>query len=335
MTSHRLIRPALLGLTAALLAVSVGCTPPRGNKPAVPRSGVLTGAWFHPRGSADQAGEQALWRRREADAGRRYDIAQTFYRFDKPFPSWREPWHLRQGRTPLITWGAVSTSQVNSGRHDAIIRARATSLRNLRGPVFLRWMAEMDGRAKAPLAEPQPLRERLAADARHLPTGRATNVAFVWCPNAWAWDIDNAARWYPGDHVVDWICADGYNWAPTRPGASWDSFERIFANFYNWGARKGKPMMVGEFGAIERRPGEKAAWILDMARTLRTRFPDKGHRLVRRAARRAGTDLRLAAGLDPVHLPGLERRGPPPLLQPLPAVAGRSAPPRSPDGRCR
>lgn len=267
------LQPVLLLLTVAVLTATVGCAPPRGSKPAVPRSGVLTGAWIHPRGS-DRTGEQALWRRREADAGRRYDIAQTFYRFDKPFPSWREPWHLQQGRTPLITWGAVSTSQVNAGRHDAMIKARATSLRNLRGPVFLRWMAEMDGRAKASLAE-SPSRYVSAWRRIHgiFRRAGATNVAFVWCPNAWAWDIDNAVRWYPGDDVVDWTCADGYNWAPTRPGAKWDAFERIFANFYRWGAAKGKPMMIGEFGAIERRSGEKAAWILQMARTLRTRYP--------------------------------------------------------------
>lgn len=275
MNQHRVARLTLAALVVAVLAASCARFPHvDGSKPPVPRTGALTGAWFGPRGDQARAAEQALWTRREADAGRTYDIAQTFYRFDKPFPTWRESWHIQRGRTPLVTWGAVSTSQVIAGRHDGTIRARAAGLRDLDAPVFLRFMAEMDGRAKAPLAESP---QRFVAAWRRLHdifqrTG-ARNVAFVWCPNAWAWDIGNAARWYPGDDVVDWTCADGYNWAPTRPGARWDRFERIFANFYEWGAAKGKPMMVGEFGAIERRPGEKAAWIADMARTLETRFP--------------------------------------------------------------
>jgi mannan endo-1,4-beta-mannosidase len=49
----------------------------------------------------------------------------------------------------------------------------------------------------------------------------ATNVVWVWCPNAT--DVPNAtsAPWnhwtnyYPGDTYVDWVGIDGYNWGNT------------------------------------------------------------------------------------------------------------------------
>jgi len=100
-------------------------------------------------------------------------------------------------------------------------------------------------------------------------------VAWVWCPNAWAFDVStaNGAQWYPGDDSVDWICADGYNWFPVRAGAKWTSFETVFRNFYNWAGTKSKPLMVGEFGAMEGSPGQKAQWINDARTALKVKFP--------------------------------------------------------------
>ncbi|CAN5853152.1 hypothetical protein BH24ACT3_BH24ACT3_14870 [soil metagenome] len=245
-------------------------------QPAVPESGVLTGGWFAPEGDWLKATEQRLWEQREADAGRTYDVAQTFYSFGKSFPTWREPWHIAQGRTPLVTWGAVSAADVAAGRHDATIRDRAAGLRDLDAPVFLRWFGEMDGNAKRALAgDPATF----IAAWRHMHdefrAAGADNVAFVWCPNAWAFDVSlqNAMQWYPGGQYVDWVCADGYNWAPTWEHADWTSFETVFANFYDWAAGTGKPIMIGEFGAMERNPGEKAAWIQGVRSTVKARFP--------------------------------------------------------------
>ena len=102
----------------------------------------------------------------------------------------------------------------------------------------------------------------------------ATNVAWIWAPGAWAFDvsINNGAKWYPGDDVVDWIGADEYNWAPTQVGAPYASFETIFSNWYGWASAHDKPLMVAETGALERNPGDKAAWIKAMANTLKTKY---------------------------------------------------------------
>lgn len=245
-------------------------------QPAIPESGVLTGAYVQSRPSYVKADEQAVWRQRQEAAGRNYDIAHMFYAFDKPFPTWREPWQISQGRTPMVTWGAADTAKIIAGDYDAMIRERARGLKALGAPVFLRWMAEMDGNAKAPLAgSPQ----RFIAAWNHITelvrSEGADNVATVWCPNSWTYDANAAAasQWYPGPATVDWVCADGYNWAPVQANAPWTSFHDVFVNFYDWAVTTGKPIMIGEFGVIERNPGEKAAWIRDIGTALKTSFP--------------------------------------------------------------
>ena len=109
------------------------------------------------------------------------------------------------------------------------------------------------------------------------------NVSWVWCPNAWGFATGEAQKYYPGDEYVDWICANGYNWAPGRDGDQWRSFEWIFQHFYDWAAGRGKPLMIGEFGAQERKPGEKAEWIREAAQTLEDEVHrDQGRRLLQR-----------------------------------------------------
>jgi beta-mannanase len=162
-----------------------------------------------------------------------------------------------------------------SGRYDALIKQRADGMRNLHAPAFLRFYWEMDGNKKDKWSKSPA---EFVAAWRHVhaifAAEGANNVAWVWCPNAWAFDVNtqNAAQWYPGNDVVDWICADGYNWA--RPGSTAKpaSLQKIFQNFYNWAGTKNKPLMIGEFGAIETAPGQKAAWINAARTTLKTRF---------------------------------------------------------------
>jgi len=138
-------------------------------------------------------------------------------------------------------------------------------------------MWEMDGRKKAEdtrhpalyVAAWRRIHDVFAAEG-------TTNVQWVWCPNATAFragDERNAPAYYPGDEYVDWICADGYNWAPGRQGDQWRSFADIYGPFYEWGMARRKPLMVGEFGAQERNPGDKAQWLTEAREALKTKFP--------------------------------------------------------------
>jgi hypothetical protein len=50
--------------------------------------------------------------------------------------------------------------------------------------------------------------------------------------------------------------------------------DQIYEDFYAFGLSTGKPMMVGEYGCLERAPGEKAAWFEQARTTLKERFPE-------------------------------------------------------------
>jgi beta-mannanase len=210
----------------------------------------------------------------ESQLGRKLDIVHYFYRWGTIFPTWRERWDLAGGRIPLISWAGYDTDAIRWGRQDAVIRARADGVKGLGQPVFLRWLWEMDGRrARCYVTSPSSF----IAAWRHIWTifhdRGATNAAFVWCPTDWGWVTGNPARYYPGDGYVDWLCADGYNWAPGKPGAPWASFVSIVTPFYTWAKGKGKPIMIGEYGCQERRPGDKAHWVDSARNAMETRFP--------------------------------------------------------------
>ena len=251
---------------------------PPASAPASPSApGALFGAYVQ--GDSHTPDEQmAAVEEREHDLGRRLAIDHHFYPWEEEFPTIREQADLRAGRIPLISWnGKTLNLAIGLGQHDDLIRTRARAVKALGDKVMIRWMWEMDGRNKADHTRHPAL---YVAAWRHIhdvfAAEGATNVRWVWCPNATAFraeDARNAPAYYPGDEYVDWICADGYNWAPGRTGDEWRSFASIYTPFYEWGMTRQKPLMVGEFGAQERNPGEKAQWLAETRDALKTKFP--------------------------------------------------------------
>jgi hypothetical protein len=273
----RAVRVVLvLGLVLGLVPAS----PPAGaagrpGGPLVPASGFLVGSYNkHGDGSGLERERQATLEL-ERQVGRTLDIGHHFYAWDDEFPTMREQFDLREHRIPLISWNGTYTPNVASGALDGVITARANAVRNLGQPVFVRWFWEMDGNKKAHWAVSP---ENYIAAWRHIVDvfrgHGATNAVWVWCPNASGFTDRNAAAYYPGDDYVDWICADGYNFAPNKPGARWRSFTEVFSEFYAWGRKYNKPMMLGEWGVLERGPDEKARWLHDARSALRSRFPN-------------------------------------------------------------
>jgi Glycosyl hydrolase family 26 len=240
-----------------------------------PMTGVLLGASTSP-DFRSLAAEKSAAEDLEQRIGRTLDINHNFYTWDEPFPTETERWDLQAGRIPLISWNGrnVTTKTIARGSYDDMIRQRARQTKALGQPVMIRWFWEMDGRKKAEFAgEPE---EYIAAWKHIVGIFRAEgadNVRWVWCPNASAFNDGDAQEFYPGDDFVDWTCADGYNWAPGRAGDDWESFKDIFGGFYSWAVLHNKPIMVGEFGVQERKPGEKAQWITEAREAIKTDFP--------------------------------------------------------------
>jgi beta-mannanase len=140
--------------------------------------------------------------------------------------------------------------------------------------VFLRYSAEMDGsRNRSWIQGPSAFIDAWRRLHRIFRAQGAGNAIWVWCPNASGFTWGNAEAYYPGGRFVDWICADGYNWAPGQRGAEWRSFAQIFRDWYEFGVAKDRPLMIGETGAQEGAPGQKAAWIDQARRQMASRFP--------------------------------------------------------------
>ncbi len=212
---------------------------------------------------------------RPTPAGR-FDIRHYYYPWDEEFPTWREPYDFAKGRYPLISWGCEDVDEILGGSYDALIDARADGLKALGKPLFLRWCWEMDGDRSEKSSKVEVAGEVHRGLEVHLgPAPRrrgADNVVRVWCPNARGFKQEAAQPFYPGDEWVDWICTDGYNWAPGRK-EDWRSYVEIFDAFYEFGVAHNKPLMVGEWGAQERKPGEKAQWIADAQIATREKLP--------------------------------------------------------------
>jgi hypothetical protein len=261
------------GLLVVVPAVS-GAAPDAAVNPLDPESGVLVGMYSKPKdGDWTEAGIKRRWATLEKAAGRTLDVGHYYYKINESFPTWRERWHRDMGRIPVVSWASVSTSKIINGTYDAQIRARADDVKAFGSPILIRWFWEMDGARNASEAESPA---KYIAAWRHIVgifrDRNVDNAQFVWCPNADAFNrgTDDAEAWYPGDAWVDWLCADGYNWAPGRPGDSWRSLAEIFENFHKWAVPHDKPIMIGETGAQERKAGEKAAWFRQAARDLKT-----------------------------------------------------------------
>jgi hypothetical protein len=270
-SSCRALWVALTGLV--LVALAAPASAGSGGPVPPPREGTWFGSYVQSKGNAEET--KALIEEMESRLGRRFDLDHFYNGWSEDFPNWREKWDLANGRIPFVSWAKTSTAAVNSGRHDRLIRERAEGFDALGGPVLLEWFWEMDGARNRSIAR-SPASFIAAWRRIHgiFQKAGADNVAFVWCPNAWGFVTGEAEKWYPGDAYVDWICANGYNWAPGRRGDDWRSFAEVFQAFYDWGTKKDKPLMIGEFGVQERRSGEKAAWMKQARTDLKERFPE-------------------------------------------------------------
>jgi hypothetical protein len=251
--------------------------PPRPQGKLVPAQGALLGIHTIPDKATAKRPSDVGITNLEAQLGRTFAIDNHYYTWTEPLPTWREQWDIQSGRIPLLSWMGGDTVQTTAGKFDALIGQRADAIKALGSPVFLRWFWEADGsRASKSKVAHSPAdyvaawrHLRAVFDAHHV-----TNVVWVWCPVSLDFYHGIAQAFYPGDDAVDWICADGYNWAPGKPGTRYEPFQELFQAFYDFGVQHGKPLMVGETGVQENNPGDKAKWIAAMHTSVIQHFPN-------------------------------------------------------------
>lgn len=279
---RRILVIAILALLASGGAVAV-----RASTSANQLAPFLWGAWIGPQ----YTGGEPPWSWRAVKdfearnaGGKHVNIvhwgAGTFWGHE--FDWWLPPLNRvrRAGAYSLVDveTAAVSLRQVASGTYDSAIRSWALAARRWGHPFLLRFDWEMNGRwmpwGTTPYNQNTPADFVAAWQHVHniFTAAGATNVLWVWCPNAIAprHKMTDPATLYPGNTYVDWTCLDGYNF--DKP---WTSFARLYGSSYSELMRlaPSKPMIVGEVASTGH-GGNKARWIRGMFQALKTRFHD-------------------------------------------------------------
>ncbi|MCA1844332.1 MAG: hypothetical protein LC792_14320, partial [Actinobacteria bacterium] len=280
--------------------------PPLAPRRLAPATGALIGTHSDDSATSPLDAEHQGILRTEASAGRTLDIDNSYYgAFASIADNWDPAnpkktglnklafWDIQMGRIPLVGWGCGSSNAINSGSQDTIIRKTAEAMKAFGHEFFMRYCWEMDGdkRFGPPdgheVGEPQEFVQAWIRIYNIFKEVGADNVVWVWCGNAntfknknqythaYAWD------YYPGDEYVDWVSADGYNWAASNRNEKahytkdrWRSFVEIYDEFMAWARSTGpvptsmqteasdvpaqfprkhavKPIMIGEYGAIQ------------------------------------------------------------------------------------
>ncbi len=201
------------------------------------------------------------WNDLEAVPGNGRLIAHEFKSFTKDIKTDVYRWHLESGRDLLLTWNGTDAETILNGSHDDWIRQHARELRSLPGTVMLRFWHEPDVSHKRAWIDndPQQFIDSWLYVRQIFVEENARNIEWVWCPTAWNWD-EQGARYYPGDANVDWICSDGYTgWDLDAPLTD---IAEAYTAFQAWAdQRPNKPILIAEFGAGQRGPGDRAEWV--------------------------------------------------------------------------
>src|ERR1700674_1847071 len=199
------------------------------------------------------------------------------------------------GSTPLLTWEAWGPSpytvsnntfplkNIAAGSYDTYIDSWATGLRAYGYPVMMDVPHEMDGNwyPWGYGVNGNTQADYIAA-YRHIhdrfTRAGATNVQWVWNPDAWNPSGVDQRSFYPGDAYVDWMAIDVYNWGAAA--GMWESLAQLLSDqqiYTKLSGMSSKPMMFAEWGSAEPVAGDpagvtKGQWIIDSASSIANQF---------------------------------------------------------------
>ncbi len=285
-------RRFVLGFVAAVAVFVSGASP----SSAAPQPVVLGANTFGITADTGKSLDQFA-----AEIGRMPRIAM-YYR------DWNEGWStalidpriidpiLARHAIPMITWEpylssgnqvyqpAYSPATIAAGAYDHYIRRAAREAAAFGRPIFIRFAHEMNGSWSpwGAWVDGNTPADYIAMWRHVVSIFRAegaTNVRWVWSPNVYNSENDYTSRpvrpfqpYYPGDHWVDFVALDGYNWGSVD-GSEWQSFDSVFGSSYDAITKlTNKPLMIAETGSTEL-GGVKAAWIRAIPGVLRSKMP--------------------------------------------------------------
>jgi len=273
-------RKLIVSLFTALIVFAAGKARAEGATTAAP--GGDDGAWiglFTEKGPEDMAETLSL----RQGLGRSFASLMWFTDFGHPFPAKAAENAWAAGSVPNVTWEPwlwsdnekIHLADINAGTWDLYISEWGAAAAKFGKPLFVRWGHEFNGDwyPWSVAKNGQDSGNYVNAYRRvHdlLVRAGASNVVWVWCPNAGtvpAQEWNDPLKAYPGDDYVDWIALDGYDFDGNASFA--DIFSKIYVEMIRGFA---KPIYVGEV-ATGRVGSEKAAWLEEMRGSLASQFP--------------------------------------------------------------
>lgn len=244
-----------------------------------PGSHLLLGAMVTPLGSESQ---QEAIEDFESQIGRSIAVHRHFSGWNEPLASFAVERDIENGRLTFKGWKAevngnpIKWASIANGQHDAWIRRQADGLRELGAPILLNFHHEPENdvgpRGSGSAADYRAAWRRIVTIFRQQ---GATNVRFAFVLMSGSYHERNARkdadRYYPGNQYIDYIGSNYFNGWPAKPGAENRSFREGLQPFYKWGTSKGKPLVIGAFGAQEHpdQPEHRSRWLQEAADTLR------------------------------------------------------------------
>jgi plastocyanin len=251
----------------------------------LPEDGVLFGAFIRPDDHTGNNRRDALTNF-EALVGRPMAMERVYKLWDDPFPDADDLWSRDTGHTLYMSWnasprsgqGCVKWADIAAGLLDTEVDAMADAIISFGAPIIFSFHHEPTtkpefggdcGTGADYIAAWRHIHDRFVADG-------VTNVTYAWTMTAQSYDKGRGDEFYPGNDVIDVIAADGYNWYSCEfHQGPWREMDDIFQSFHNYGASKGKPMFIAEYGSGEDDAvvGRKAQWFANGSALLKT-WPD-------------------------------------------------------------
>ncbi len=256
----------------------------------IPKDKLLWGRFFpgypfYENSAENMAGSEKL-------LDHRFEFIMTYKNFplSAPFPieDLREVY--KDGRIAMLTlqpfekslnWIAIP--EFIEGQHDEKIIELAVKLKDLKEPILVRPLNEMNGDWDPWCTWFYGKDADLYIKAwQHIVNlmreHGGENIFFVWNPHDRSYpdfNWNNAHLYYPGDDYVDWVGLTGYNNGTSHPGDVWREFDHIYKPLYIDYLRRysAKPFIITEFSTNEV-GGDKAKWIENGFKSLAENYPN-------------------------------------------------------------
>jgi hypothetical protein len=171
---------------------------------------------------------------------------------------------------PIITWEPwhATLESIAFGEHDDHLIGWAQALKAVGSQVCLRFAHEFNGSWYPWTPAKGGTPDQFVAAWRHahdiFERQGATDVQWVWCPNAVSVHPAPIDAWYPGDAYVNVLAIDGYNWGNAKSPSEWLTPDELFNRALTElrGLDVDQPILIAEVACAES-GGSKSKWISD------------------------------------------------------------------------